>query len=95
MDRFCGKGVTDFWFSNLVVEMAASRIPWMKPDDLHLDRMSFGVNDGTGSGPGSRVSGARALLGTGRAFELPDTFAPAITIAGGEGISLDHALGDK
>ena len=78
----------------LVVEMAASRIPWMKPDDLHLDRMSFGVNDGSGSGPGSRISGARALLGTGRVLELPDTFAPAtlramLTIAGGEPVPAD------
>ena len=74
--------------------MAASRIPWMKPDDLHLDRMSFGVNDGSGSGPGSRISGARALLGTGRVLELPDTFDPAtlramLTIAGGEPVSAD------
>jgi hypothetical protein len=78
----------------LLVEMAASGIPWMKPEDLHLDRMTFGVNDGSGRGPGSRISGARALMGTGHVLELPDDFSPAklramLTIAGNEPVSAD------
>ncbi len=49
----------------LLVEMAESGIPWMKPEDLNFDRMTFQVNEGSGKGPGSKVSGARALLATG------------------------------
>ncbi len=78
----------------LVVEMAEPGIPWMKPDDLRFDRMSFRVNDGTGKGPGSKVSGARALLATGRVLELPDDFSPTtvramLTIDGGEPVEAD------
>jgi hypothetical protein len=78
----------------LVVEMASSGIPWMKPDDLDFDRMSFAVNDSSGRGPGSKISGARALLGTGHVLELPDDFSRAtlramLTIAGGEPVSAD------
>jgi hypothetical protein len=85
----------------LVVEMASSGVPWMKPEDLHLDRMSFGVNDGSRRGPGSKISGARALLGTGHVLELPDDFAPAVLramlrIAGGEPVPADPGkLGAK
>jgi hypothetical protein len=85
----------------LIVEMASSRISWMKPQDLDLDRMSFGVNDGSGKGPGSKISGARALLGNGRVLELPDGFAPAtlramLTIAGGEPVPTDaRSIGAK
>jgi hypothetical protein len=73
----------------MIVETADANIPWMKPEDLPFDRMSFRVNDDTGRGPGSRVSGARALLATGHVFELSDHFPPAtlramLTIAGGE-----------
>ena len=69
----------------------------MKPDDLHLDQMSFGVNDGSGKGPGSKISGARALLGTGHVLELPDNLAPfnlraMLTIAGGEPVPADTRL---
>jgi hypothetical protein len=75
----------------MIVETADANIPWMRPEDLSFDRMSFRVNDGTGRGPGSRVSGARALLATGHVFELSDHFPPAtlramLTIAGGEAI---------
>jgi hypothetical protein len=78
----------------LVVEMAESGIPWMKPEDLRFDRMSFRVNEGSGQGPGSKVSGARALLGTGRVLELPDDFSPTtlramLTIDGGEPVEAD------
>jgi hypothetical protein len=85
----------------LVVEMASSGIPWMKPEDLDFDRMSFAVNDSSGRGPGSKISGARALLGTGHVLELPDDFSPAtlramLTIAGGEPVSADPGpLGAK
>lgn len=81
----------------LIVEMASSGTPWMKPDDLHFDRMTFGVNDGSGRGPGSKISGARALLGTGRVVELGDGFSPStlramLTIAGGEPVPADARL---
>jgi hypothetical protein len=73
----------------MVVETRDAKIPWMKPEDLAFDRMSFRVNDGTGRCPGSQISGARALLATGHVFELSDTFPPAtlrsmLTIDGGE-----------
>src|SRR5262249_48879262 len=78
----------------LVVETANPGISWMKPEDLPLSRMSFRVNDGSGRGPGSRISGARALLGTGRVLELPDDFSPKtlramLTIDGGEPVDGD------
>ncbi len=85
----------------LVVEMAEAGIPWMKPEDLPFDRMSFGVNDGSGRGPGSQISGARALLGTGHVLELPDQLSPAIlramlTIDGGEPVAADpRSIGAK
>ena len=85
----------------IAVEMANSGIPWMKPEDLEFDRMSFGVNDGSGRGPGSKISGARALLGTGRVLELPDGFSPSnlksmLTINGGEPLTDDlTAIGGK
>ncbi len=85
----------------LVVEMADAGIPWMKPEDLQFDRMSFGVNDGSGRGPGSQISGARALLGTGHVLELPDHLSPAtlramLTIADGEPLPSDpHSFGAK
>ena len=85
----------------LVVEMADAGIPWMKPEDLHFDRMSFGVNDGSGRGPGSPISGARALLGTGHVIELPDRLSPAtlramLTIDGGEPVAADpRSIGAK
>jgi hypothetical protein len=76
----------------LVVEMAESGIPWMKPEDLPLEQMSFRVNDRSGPGPGSKVRGARALLATGRVLELSDDFSPKalramLTINGGESVS--------
>jgi hypothetical protein len=78
----------------LAIEMADSGIPWMKPEDLHFGRMSFRVNDGSGRGPGSKISGARALLGTGHVLELPDGFSAVtlramLTIAGGEYVAAD------
>jgi hypothetical protein len=85
----------------MVVEMADWGIPWMKPDDLPLDRMSFRVNDDSGKGPGSRISGARALLATGRVLELSDDFPPAtlramLTIDGGEPVAADpRSIGAK
>jgi hypothetical protein len=85
----------------LVVEMAEAGILWMKPEDLPFDRMSFGVNDGSGRGPGSRISGARALLGTGHVLELPDDLPPAtlramLTIDGGESVAADaRSIGAK
>jgi len=78
----------------LVVEMAETGIPWMKPEDLRFDRMSFRVNDGSGKGPGSKISGARALLATGRVLELSNDFSPTtlramLTIDGGEPVEAD------
>ena len=85
----------------LVVEMPDARIPWMKPEDLAFKRMSYRVNDRSGRGLGSKISGARALLATGRVLELPDDFKPAtlramLTIDGGETIAIDpRFLGAK
>jgi hypothetical protein len=78
----------------LLVEMAESGIPWMKPEDLNFDRMTFQVNEGYRKGPGSKVSGARALLATGRVLELPDHFSPTtlramLTIDGGESVEAE------
>ncbi len=78
----------------LLVEMAESGIPWMKPEDLNFDRMTFQVNEGSRKGPGSKVSGARALLATGRVLELPDHFSPTtlramLTIDGGESVEAE------
>jgi len=78
----------------LVVETADADIPWMSPEDLRFDRMSFRVNDGSGRGPGSKIAGARALLASGQVRELPDDF-PAhslramLTVDGGESIGAD------
>jgi hypothetical protein len=78
----------------LLVEMAESGIPWMKPEDLNFDRMTFQVNERSRKGPGSKVSGARALLTTGRVLELPDHFSPTtlramLTIDGGESVDVE------
>jgi hypothetical protein len=83
----------------LVIEMADAGIPWMKPEDLHFDRMSFRVNDGSGRGPGSKISGSRALLASGQVRELSDDSPPAVirammTIRGGESVQAD-SLGGK
>jgi hypothetical protein len=83
----------------IVLETADAGIPWMKPEDLRFDRMSFRVNDGSGRGPGSKIRGARALLASGRVRELPDDFSPALlraalTIDGGETIEAD-SIGAK
>jgi hypothetical protein len=82
----------------MVVEMADAGIPWMKPEDLSFDRMNFRINDGSGRGPGSKISGARALLATGHVLELPDDFSPAtlramLTISGGEPVDADPRSG--
>ena len=85
----------------LVVEMAKAGIPWMKPEDLDFERMSFRVNGGSGRGPGSQISGARALLGTGHVLELPDELSPItvramLTIDGGEPVATDpRSIGAK
>jgi hypothetical protein len=85
----------------LLVEMAKTGIAWTKPEDLHFDRMSFRVNDGSVRGPGSKISGARALLGTGRVLELPDDFSETtlramLTIDGGEPLDADpRSIGAK
>jgi hypothetical protein len=78
----------------LLLEVAEADIPWMKPEDLHFNRMSFRVNDRSGNGPGSKIRGARALLGTGHVLELPDDFSPRalramLTIDGGEPVGAD------
>lgn len=43
----------------LIVEVPDGSIPWMAPVDLAFDRMSFGINDGSGNGLGSRFGNAR------------------------------------
>lgn len=83
----------------MIVETADAGIPWMKPDDFRFDRMSFRVNDGSGRGPGSKISGARALLASGQVREMSDDSPPAVirammTIRGGEAVALG-ALGGK
>src|SRR6516165_8146874 len=43
----------------LVVEVPDWRFLWMEPRDLEFDSMSFGINDRSGRGLGSRLGGAR------------------------------------
>ena len=82
----------------VVIEAADAKIPWMKPDDLGFDRMSFRINDGTGRGPGSKLGGARALMHSGRVRELPDDLAPdflraMLTVQGGEPVDISTVGG--
>jgi Protein of unknown function (DUF1559) len=73
----------------MVVEVPDGQFLWMEPKDLHFDRMSFQINDGSGRGLGSRLGGARVLTADGTVRTLPDSFEPRrlraiLTANGGE-----------
>ena len=78
----------------IAVEMADSGIPWMKPEDLHFDRMSFRCERWLRPGPRQQDQRRPGPAGTGHVLELPDDFPPAtlramLTIDGGEPVAAD------
>jgi prepilin-type processing-associated H-X9-DG protein len=85
----------------LIVEVANVNIPWTAPQDLDVRTMSFGVNDPKRPGISSKhPGGANVVFGDASYRFLPEAISPGnlralITIAGGEGISADEALGLK
>jgi hypothetical protein len=75
----------------LVVEVPDGQFLWMEPKDLEFNRMSFGINDGSGRGLGSRLGGARVVSADGTLHTLPDDFhadklKAMLTANGGERI---------
>ncbi len=75
----------------LVVEVPDGQFLWMEPRDLEFGSMSFGINDGSGCGLGSRLGGARVVSADGTFHTLPDDFDPnklkaMLTANGGERI---------
>ena len=61
----------------MAVEVPDGRFRWMEPRDLEFDRMSLGINDGSGRGLGSRLGGARVVFADGTVHTLPDNFDPS------------------
>lgn len=61
----------------LIVEVPDGRFRWMEPKDLHIDTMSFRINDPSGHGLGSRLGGARVATVSDSISSLPDDFEPA------------------
>ncbi len=60
----------------MVVEVPDGQFLWMEPRDLHFDRMSFRINDGSGRGPGSRLGGARVVSADGTVARSPTASTP-------------------
>jgi hypothetical protein len=63
----------------------------MEPRDLEFGSMSFGINDKSGRGLGSRLGGARVVSADGTLHTLPDDLHPdklkaMLTANGGERI---------
>jgi hypothetical protein len=82
----------------MVVEVANVNIPWTAPWDLDVRTMSFRINDPKRLGISSKHSGgANVVLGDASTRFLRESISPEnlralISIAGGEGISADHAF---
>jgi hypothetical protein len=76
----------------LLVEIGNSDIPWYEPRDLHIEQMSFRINDPQQPSLGSRRSrGAIVAMADGSVRHLPqdtppETIRAMLTIAGGETI---------
>jgi Protein of unknown function (DUF1559) len=73
----------------LMVEVPDGQFRWMEPKDLDFHQMSFGINDGSKRGLGSRLGGARVAFADGSVRTLPDDFDPnmlkaMLTANGGE-----------
>jgi hypothetical protein len=84
----------------LAVEVADSKIPWMAPDDLPFDRMTFRVNDPTNRLPGigSRLGGGRVVKVDGMVHTFTDGLAPQtlralLTANGREPVDIDRLTG--
>ncbi len=80
----------------MIVEIDYSDIPWYEPRDLHIDQMSFQINDPDRTIPciGNRRSrGAWVGMADGQIRFLPqdtppETLKAMLTIAGGEKVTL-------
>jgi Protein of unknown function (DUF1559) len=85
----------------MIVEVSNANIPWTAPVDLDLRTMSLQINDEKRTGISSKhPGGANVGVADGRTRWARDSITPGnlravLTIAGGEGISMDQALGDK
>jgi Protein of unknown function (DUF1559) len=94
--------VTDGTSNTLViVEVDNVNVPWTAPTDLDERTMSFQINDPKRPGISSKhPGGANVGVADGRTRWARDSMTPgnlraALTIAGGEGITMDQALGEK
>jgi len=85
----------------IVVEVDNLRVPWTAPNDLDIRTMSFKLNDPKHAGISSKHPGG-AHLGVvdGRTRFAYDWTSPGLlkallTIAGGEGTTMDQALEER
>ncbi len=85
----------------IVVEVANVNIPWTAPQDLDVRTMSVRINDTKRPGisskhpGGSHVVFADCSTRFARESITPENLRALCTIAGGEGITADQALGSK
>jgi prepilin-type processing-associated H-X9-DG protein len=85
----------------MIVEVADVNVPWTAPIDLDVRTMSFQINDPKRAGISSKhPGGANVGLADGRARWARNSITPGklravITIAGGEGLSMDQALDEN
>lgn len=94
--------ITDRTFNTLaIVEVDNVDVPWTSPWDLDVRTMSFQINDPKRIGISSKhPGGANVGVADGKSRFARDSVTPgnlsaALTIAGGEGITMDQALGEK
>jgi hypothetical protein len=85
----------------MILEVSNANIPWTAPADLDVRTMSFQINDRKRAGISSKhPGGANVGVADGKARWAGNSLTPGnlravLTIAGGEGISMDQALAEK
>ena len=60
----------------MVVEVTGLGIQWAEPRDLEADKITFGINDGTGGISSNHIGGACVLNADGSVHFLSETTAP-------------------
>lgn len=84
----------------IVAEIDHDRMHWLEPRDLHVERMSFRINDQAQPSISSQhPQGPAVLFADGRVFRLSPSVSPTlvealITVEGGESISRLRLIND-